>query len=242
VIVPYRNRWKELQQFAPHLHEFLRTQNVDHIFLIINQTDANRFNRASLINVGWYEADRLDCNYMVMHDVDLLPLNPALNYSYPGEGVIRHIAAPAYHPKQRYDYPKFIGGILMLPMKEFKRVNGMSNKYWGWGLEDDEFYLRLRDSDLLSKLERPANLSTDRATTFLHNHDDHERKRDFKYIYNQKNMTHKRDRISGLNNVVYNIVGRKVIEVEKVPVTIVDVELICNRTWTPYCTFQDWKP
>ena len=101
MIVPYRNRWKELQQFAPHLHEFLRTQNVDHIFLIINQTDANRFNRASLINVGWYEADRLDCNYMVMHDVDLLPLNPALNYSYPGEGVIRHIAAPAYHPKQR---------------------------------------------------------------------------------------------------------------------------------------------
>lgn len=32
----------------------------------------------------------------------------------------------------------------MLTLKDFKFVNGLSNKYWGWGLEDDEFYLRLR--------------------------------------------------------------------------------------------------
>lgn len=32
----------------------------------------------------------------------------------------------------------------MLTLQDYKMVNGMSNKYWGWGLEDDEFYLRLR--------------------------------------------------------------------------------------------------
>ena len=24
----------------------------------------------------------------------------------------------------------------------FQHVDGMSNKYWGWGLEDDEFFVR----------------------------------------------------------------------------------------------------
>ena len=167
---------------------------------------------------------------MVMHDVDLLPLNPELSYSFPGYGVIRHISSPEYHPRYKfkqfyrfdwvrqtliralaifpewrhsktvsyncsccwtvtfpakwyeywvirglnvqlldvervrtkidywenlvllllyrcifsYNYTKFIGGVLMLTLKDFKMLNGLSNKYWGWGLEDDEFYLRLR--------------------------------------------------------------------------------------------------
>lgn len=32
----------------------------------------------------------------------------------------------------------------MLTMADYKAIDGMSNKYWGWGLEDDEFYLRIR--------------------------------------------------------------------------------------------------
>lgn len=36
-----------------------------------------------------------------MHDVDLLPLNKKLDYSYPGEGIIRHISAGKYHPIKR---------------------------------------------------------------------------------------------------------------------------------------------
>ena len=29
----------------------------------------------------------------------------------------------------------------------------MSNKYWGWGLEDDEFFVRMRQANLV--IERP---------------------------------------------------------------------------------------
>ena len=29
------------------------------------------------------------------------------------------------------------------------QVNGMSNRYWGWGREDDEFYVRLKKAGLL---------------------------------------------------------------------------------------------
>ena len=36
----------------------------------------------------------------------------------------------------------------MLSSAHFTELNGMSNRYWGWGLEDDEFRARLRDANL----------------------------------------------------------------------------------------------
>lgn len=102
VIVPYRQRLEELNEFVPHITKFLDKQKIDHQILVMNQTDKYRFNRASLINVGFLECDRLRCNYFVMHDVDLLPLNPKLDYSYPGPGIVRHISAGPYHPIKRY--------------------------------------------------------------------------------------------------------------------------------------------
>jgi xylosylprotein 4-beta-galactosyltransferase len=81
---------------------------------------------------------------MAMHDVDLLPLNPQLPYGFPGDGVAMHVAS--LHPK--YNYPSFIGGILLLTCADFKKVDGMSNVYWGWGMEDDEFWVRLKQNNI----------------------------------------------------------------------------------------------
>lgn len=66
-----------------------------------------------------------DFDYLAMHDVDLLPLNSKLKYDFPENGPF-HIAAPGLHPK--YNYPTFIGGILLLKNEDFQLVNGMSNK------------------------------------------------------------------------------------------------------------------
>ena len=41
-----------------------------------------RFNRAALINIGFLFSKN-DCDYIVMHDVDLLPQNIQLLYDYP---------------------------------------------------------------------------------------------------------------------------------------------------------------
>ena len=48
--------------------------------------------------------------------------------------------------------------------EHFERVNGMSNKYWGWGLEDDEFYVRLKEAGL--NVSRPINITTGPENTF----------------------------------------------------------------------------
>lgn len=161
VLVPFRDRFEELLQFVPHMTKFLNRQGVIHKIFLLNQVDRYRFNRASLINVGFRFTSGV-YDYVAMHDVDLLPLNDALLYKYPSEAGPHHIAAPELHPK--YHYETFVGGILLVRCEHFKQVNGMSNKYWGWGLEDDEFYVRIRDAGL--RVTRPENIITGVNDTF----------------------------------------------------------------------------
>ena len=124
VIVPFRDRFEELLEFLPHIHTFLNNASISHHIYVINQADTLRFNRAALINIG-YKMSVFDCDYLVMHDVDLLPLNPLLDYSYPVDHVF-HVAAPWLHPL--YHYKTFVGGILILTHRDFEMVNGLSNR------------------------------------------------------------------------------------------------------------------
>ncbi|KAI4460438.1 beta-14-galactosyltransferase [Holotrichia oblita] len=120
VLVPFRDRFDELLQFAPYIHSFLDKQHINHNIFVLNQVDPYRFNRASLINVGYlYTSETHD--YIVMHDVDLLPLNDQLSYDYPKDHP-HHIAAPHLHP--RYNYSKLIGGILLVNREHFRRSMG----------------------------------------------------------------------------------------------------------------------
>ena len=78
-----------------------------------------RFNRASLINVGFLVARNESCDYIAMHDVDLLPLNEDLNYGFPEFGPF-HLSGPKLHPK--YHYKTFVGGILLFSLAQFEEV------------------------------------------------------------------------------------------------------------------------
>lgn len=161
ILVPFRDRFDELLQFAPHMTAFLHQQKIPHQIFVLNQVDRYRFNRASLINVG-FQYTKSHYDYIAMHDVDLLPINKRLKYEYPNKGPF-HVAAPNLHPK--YHYETFVGGILLVKRDHFQKMNGMSNKYWGWGLEDDEFYTRIKRAGL--NVDRPMNITTGTADTFL---------------------------------------------------------------------------
>ena len=39
-------------------------------------------------------------------------------------------------------YKYFIGGITNMASNVYRQINGFSNQYEGWGLEDDDFYRR----------------------------------------------------------------------------------------------------
>jgi xylosylprotein 4-beta-galactosyltransferase len=49
------------------------------------------------LTLSLFQAMSKGCDYVALHDVDLVPLNPALPYGYPGPDPM-HIAAPTLHP------------------------------------------------------------------------------------------------------------------------------------------------
>lgn len=57
--------------------------------------------------------------------------------------------------------------------------------------------------------------------------------------YNQREVTRKRDRKTGLNNINYQITDVKNLTIEDSPVTILNIELECNRVLTPWCDCSD---
>lgn len=125
VVVPFRNRFNQLIELVPHLSRFLRKQQIRHQILVMNQVDTFRFNRASLVNVGFLISENAACDYIAIHDVDLLPMSDEIKYDYPKDGLM-HLTAPGLHPK--YNYPTFLGGILLINGHDFRAVGGMSNK------------------------------------------------------------------------------------------------------------------
>ena len=93
-----------------------------HHFLSLH---VSRFNRAALLNIGFL-LSRNECDYMVMHDIDLLPLNDHILYTYPADGPF-HISSPELHPL--YHYKTFVGGILMMSREQFEKVGLWGQPY-----------------------------------------------------------------------------------------------------------------
>ncbi|KAH7641305.1 hypothetical protein HUG17_4349 [Dermatophagoides farinae] len=229
ILIPFRERFNQLLQFIPHINSFLNRQNISHEFFVINQIDNYRFNRGALINIGFQLAQN-SCTYIVMHDVDLLPLNDQLSYGFPARGPF-HVSSPDLHPK--YHYETYVGGILLMTNEHFKLVNGFSTNYFGWGLEDDEFYARLKEANL--QIYRPENIKTNQSNTFIHIHDQNIYKRDTAKLFNQKEITRRRDRQTGLNTTKFNLLTIYNMTIENIEFRIFNVAIYCNVDRTPWC-------
>ena len=42
----------------------------------------------------------------------------------------------------RLPYASIFGGVGAFTKEQFEKINGFSNKFWGWGGEDDDLYKR----------------------------------------------------------------------------------------------------
>lgn len=141
VIIPFRHRWEHLHEFIRRISEFLNKREIEHEIIIVNQDDGKQFNRGMLLNIGFKHARSLRCDYVVFHDVDLVPI--VADYSYCDYPV--HLATSKREEgsqEQKKSFDQYFGGVTMFPVRDFKRINGYSNKYWGWGFEDDDLFLR----------------------------------------------------------------------------------------------------
>ncbi|XP_076810934.1 beta-1,4-galactosyltransferase 5-like isoform X1 [Clavelina lepadiformis] len=143
ILVPFRNRHEHLPILLRHLLPMLMKQHLQFSIFVINQAGNQLFNRAMLLNVGFVEAmkrTKFDC--FIFHDVDHLPEN---NRNYYGcTGMPRRLREKLDIYGYRLEYPTFFGGVSGVTAQQFKNVNGFSNQFWGWGGEDDDFYLRIK--------------------------------------------------------------------------------------------------
>ena len=224
IIIPFKGRFPNLVTFLPHMERFLKKQEISHTFILVSQVDIYRFNRASLINIGAIYA-RGFADYMVMHDVDLLPLSDHLSYCFPKLGPM-HLAtwAPGLNPGTKYE--GYIGGIVVITLEDFMRVNGMSNLYWGWGKEDDDFGARLREEGL--QVQRPHSYKC--KMTFK---DIHRSTRDDGSCKNQRREN--REKETGVHDVDYTIRSLKNFIIASTPIVVMNVELKCDTNRTPWC-------
>ncbi|XP_013140943.1 PREDICTED: beta-1,4-N-acetylgalactosaminyltransferase bre-4-like [Papilio polytes] len=144
IIVPYRDREQHLAVFLNHMHPFLMKQQMEYGIFIVEQYGDKAFNRAKLMNVGFAESQKQKAGgwqCFIFHDIDLLPLDQRNLYSCPEQP--RHMSALIDKFSFKLPYKDIFGGVSAMTVEQFTKVNGFSNKYWGWGGEDDDMFRRL---------------------------------------------------------------------------------------------------
>ena len=146
VCIPYRDngdgvRKSHLDKLVPHLEKFLGERNIEFTCYIGHQVDDKLFNRSGTKNAAFLAAIEDGCDYVAMHDVDMLPEDDACDYSYP-EKHPRHIAC--YLSQWNYNLRdvEYFGGVVLFTKEQFLEVNGYNTDYQDWGMEDDDLFWR----------------------------------------------------------------------------------------------------
>ena len=143
LIIPYRQREEALKTIIPALEAYLPKQVEDYEILIMEQANDKPFNKGLLNNLG-FSFSAKDSDYVCFHDVDLIPQYS--DYSYPEKP--SHISS---HCSQ-FNYinipDKIMGGVILFNNDDYKKVNGYSNQFNGWGKEDDDLYSRCEKENL----------------------------------------------------------------------------------------------
>lgn len=168
IIVPYRNRRNHLNHFTTSIKNHFKKSKLDYELIIVEQSDDKPFNRGALLNIGVAKAKELECTYVALHDVDMLPTK---DVDYSPVDRPTHLAtsftSEHYKEQKRIIFDEYFGGVTLFPIEDYYHVNGYSNKYWGWGYEDDDLLWRCKENFFdFNKKELPTKSYSSAALEF----------------------------------------------------------------------------
>ena len=143
IIIPYRNRPEQLATFRKEINDYL---DIDFELIVVEQSDKKDFNRGKLLNIGFLKAEELGCDYVIFHDVDMLPVEADYSYVNKPTHLITEVDLPEGVSRTLFD--EYFGGVTAFPVNLFKQINGYSNEYYGWGFEDDDLLLRCLENHI----------------------------------------------------------------------------------------------
>lgn len=142
VCVPYRNREAHLKEFIPRVGKYLEDRGIDYCMYFGHQKDDLLFNRGAMKNVAAKVAFEDGCDYIVWHDIDMIPVEGGgADYSYPEKHPV-HIATNISQMDYKLKYFEYFGGAVVFTKEQVEKTNGYSNEYWDWGSEDDDLFWR----------------------------------------------------------------------------------------------------
>ena len=142
VCVPYRNRELHMHEFIPKVGKFLKNQGIEFCMYFCHQTDDKLFNRGATKNIAAKHAFEDGCDYIVWHDIDMIPdPDGGADYSFPKSNP-RHIATNIEQMDWGLKYHEYFGGAVVFSKEQVYATNGYSNNYWDWGMEDDDLFWR----------------------------------------------------------------------------------------------------
>ena len=166
VCVPYRNRELHMNEFIPKIGKYLKEHGIEFQIYIVHQVDDKLFNRGATKNIGAKHAFEDGCDYIVWHDIDMIPEDDGgCDYSYPSEGP-RHIATKIEQMDYQLKYHEYFGGAVLFTKEHVEATNGYSNDYWDWGMEDDDLFYRCHLEGLTNDTYLDTNLPQHKFISF----------------------------------------------------------------------------
>ena len=131
-------RDRNLRNFTAYMCDFVK---VPFDIVVVEQSPHGTWNKGKLFNVGFHLTNQSH-DYMVLHDVDQIPENPENNYAWKEKPTL------LLSTTSQWDYKEhnmmLVGGALQISHAEYAEVGGYSNKFEGWGAEDENMGYRLR--------------------------------------------------------------------------------------------------
>tara|TARA_R110000868_G_scaffold267971_1_gene527221 strand:- start:901 stop:2415 length:1515 start_codon:yes stop_codon:yes gene_type:complete len=130
IVVPYRNREEHLKGFLENSPKYFDQQRLTYDILICELDQKGDWNAGLCVNSVVDFVDRgKEYEWLYIHHVDVWPTEG--QWLFPkGKEVFFNLG----------DY-----GSCLMNMETFFEVKGYSNDFWGWGGEDNDLYMRLRD-------------------------------------------------------------------------------------------------
>ncbi|XP_026227698.1 beta-1,4-galactosyltransferase 4-like [Anabas testudineus] len=209
ILIPHRNRERHLLYLLHHLHPFLQRQQLHYAIYVIQQAGDATFNRAKLLNIGYLEALKdYSWECFIFHDVDLVPENDYNLYTCDTQP--KHLVVGRNATGYKLRYKGYFGGVTAMTKEQFLKVNGFSNRYWGWGGEDDDLRIRV-ELQKMKIVRPPADVA--RYTMVFHKRDSgNEINKDRMRLLGRTSVVWRKD---GLNSCSY-----KTLSVEALPLYV----------------------
>ena len=143
ICVPHYKREEHLKKFIPHMDEFFKDKDIEYKIFVANQVypdSVSGFNRGTSKNVAFDIAQKEGYDYFCFHDIDMVPEDDTCDYSYPDK--VEHLAVHVSQFDYGIKYMEYFGGAILFTKEHYEKINGYSNGYFNWGMEDDDLFFR----------------------------------------------------------------------------------------------------